>query len=224
MLINHYLIDCSDSYTNLCEIGAKYGTDKSIIKNELTKEYYNYDYKHAYTNLYSMIFSQIKNESINFGEIGIAHNASIKMWREYFKNAKIYAWDGSIDLLERAKKDNLKDVVYDYMHTQYEESIINSFSKYNVKYNVLIDDASHLFWDQIRLIRLSTNYLYSGAFLIIEDIDNNIPEDYYISSIKEYCHDEYYDSISFVKFNHNQQSLGDYDNHKILLLVRSNKD
>lgn len=221
MKVNNYNFNCNSSLTELCKIGAKYGTDKSPCwgNSNLVKEYYNVEYRHSYTSFYYILFFLLRNKEINFGEIGIAHNASIKMWREYFLNAKIYAWDGSEELIKRAEKDNLINVQYDYMHTQYEESIKESFLKCNVKFDILIDDASHLFWDQIRLIRLCVEYMKSTSILIIEDIDKNILNNDYVSEIKKYGHDKYFESISFIEFHHNNSKLGQYDNDKIILIT-----
>ena len=141
------------------------------------------------------------------------------MWREYFSNAKIYSWDGNIEIIEKAKQDNLKDVVYDYMHTEYEESIQKAFLNCGVKFDVLLDDASHLFWDQIRVIRLCVDYLKTGSFLIIEDINKNISDENYIIEIKKYGHDKFFDSISFIEFNHENSELGEFNNDKIILMV-----
>jgi len=219
MKINTYHINCYGSVTNLCEIGSKYGTDKSPVFNNLSKNYYNQEYRHSYTSFYSILFSTLKNKTINFGEIGIAHNASIKMWREYFSNAKIYAWDGSIENIKKAENDHLNDVVYDYMHTSYEESIQKAFLNSEVKFDVLLDDASHFFWDQIRVIRLCTDYLKTGSLLIIEDIDKNLPNTDYITEITKYGHDKFFDDISFIEFDHKNTELGDFNNDKIILMV-----
>ena len=219
MKINNYCINYYDSKTDLCEIGSKYGTDKSPLFSDLTKLYYNKDYRHSYTCFYSILFSTLKNQEINFGEIGIANNASIKMWREYFSRAKIYAWDGSVECIEKAKVNNLNDVFYGYMHTEYEKSIQNAFLNCGMKFDVLLDDASHLFWDQIRVIRLSVDYLKNGSFLIIEDIDKNISNYDYILEIKRYGHDKFFESISFIEFDHENVELGDFNNDKIILMV-----
>lgn len=219
MKINTYHINCNNSVTDLCEIGAKYGTDKSPVFSDLTRNYYNCHYRHSYTSFYSILFSFLKNKEINLGEIGIAHNASIKMWRDYFLNAKIYAWDGSVEIIKRAQEDNLNDVVYDYMHTQYEESIQKAFLNCGIKFDILIDDASHIFWDQIRLIRLCINYLNNGSFLIIEDVDRNISNLDYIQEIKRYGHDKFFESISFIEFDHENIELGKFDNDKIILIT-----
>jgi hypothetical protein len=219
MIINKFYVNSFDNKTDLCKIGAKYGTDKSPY-NDLTEKYY----RHSYTPFYSILFSKYRYQKINFGEIGILHNSSIKMWREYFLNATIYAWDGHNGHIENGKRNNLNNVFYDYMHTTFEESIKESFVKSNVKFDILIDDASHLFWDQIRLIRGCVQYLLPGSLLIVEDIDKNNSEQLYIDEIKNYGHDKYYDEISFIEFNHNNKNLIDYDNDKILLMTRSNYD
>lgn len=217
MNISKFYINCFDNKTDLCEIGAKYGTDKSPY-SYVNKNYY----RHSYTPFYSILFSKYRYQKINFGEVGILHNSSIKMWREYFLNANIYAWDGHHGHIENAKKCNLHNVLYDYMHTSFEDSIEKSFLKSGVKFDILIDDASHLFWDQIRLIRGCVKYLLPQSFLVIEDIDKNNTEQSYIEEIKNYGHDKYYDEISFIEFNHNNRNLIDYNNDKIILLTRSN--
>ena len=218
MNVYNYVIDGLNTCTELCRIGSEVGTDKSPYNKSNSV----LNFRHSYTPFYSMIFSHIRDKKINFGEIGIFKNSSIKMWRKYFKNASIYAWDGSYENIENAEKDNLENVFYEFMHTEYENTIIDAFSKLKCKLDVLIDDASHNFWDQIRVIRNCTHYLNSGSMLIIEDVNNNIDEYEYIQEIKNYEHDKYYDSISFINFNHSNRYLNGYDNDKIALLYRSN--
>jgi SAM-dependent methyltransferase len=221
MNVSRLSVNLFDSKTDLCEIGSKYGTDKTPYNNT-DCEYYNFIYRHSYTPFYSTLFSNIRYNKINFGEIGILCNASMKMWREYFPKAKLYGWDGSEEHLKNAKNDNLKNVIYDYMHTSYEETIQQTFSKCNCKFDVLIDDASHLFWDQMRLIRNCVDYLKPGAFLIIEDIDRYFDENLYVYEVNQYGHDKYFNEMIFVDLYHNQSSLDTYDNDKIIVFTRSN--
>lgn len=216
MEVYNYNIEEYNTSTDLCKIGAKFGTDKSPYNNSL-----ELNYRHSYTPFYSVLFSGMKNKNINLGEVGIFKNSSIKMWREYFKNATLYAWDGSYENIENAKKSNLKNTYYDYMHTEYEDTIIEAFSKLNCKLDILIDDASHLFWDQIRLIRNCVHYLNPGSILIVEDLYSHNLESDYVEEIKRYGHDKYYDSISFINLFHNNSSLGEHNNDKIALMYRS---
>jgi SAM-dependent methyltransferase len=214
--VNKFFLQCFSSKTELCEIAAKYESDKSP---------YNYGgikYRHSYTPFYSMLFSNFRENEIIIGEVGILYNASIKAWREYFPNAEIYAWDGSYASIDSAKRDNLKNVHYDYMHTGYEESITDAFSKIEVKFDVLIDDASHLFWDQIRFIRRCSNYLKPGGILIIEDINEDYSESDYIAEINRYGHERYYNDISFVEFDHSNKEIEDHHNDKIIYMTKNN--
>jgi hypothetical protein len=66
------------SRTELCEIGKKHKTDKQW---------------HGYTKVYYEIMKELKDENINFLEIGIYFGASLRMWHEFFKKGKIYGID-----------------------------------------------------------------------------------------------------------------------------------
>jgi hypothetical protein len=84
-VFNRVIIDSTLANTNLCNLGKKYGTNKSPFNLK--------GHRIGYTTLYTLLFSQIKNKKINFAEIGIEKNSSIKIWREYFPHANIYAFE-----------------------------------------------------------------------------------------------------------------------------------
>jgi hypothetical protein len=56
---------------NLQNIGLKYGTDKV---------------NHGYLPIYEKYLNPLKDQKINFMEIGVDNGLSIKIWAEYFKN------------------------------------------------------------------------------------------------------------------------------------------
>jgi len=64
--------------TELCSIGYKHKTDKP---------------NHGYTKIYYEIMKDVKNDPINFFEIGIFFGASLKMWYEFFPKGNIYGID-----------------------------------------------------------------------------------------------------------------------------------
>lgn len=225
MKISNIFFDSFDSRTDLCDIGAKYGTDKSQF---VSKCPYNQSdhFAHSYTPFYNTIFSPIRYREINFGEIGIYKNYSMKMWREYFPKANLYGWDcypvqaledryKIFDAVQNAKQDNLNNTSYDYMNVREDNSIISAFKKNNIKYDVIIDDSDHEFWSQIRIIRNSYKFLKEGGFLIIEDVSLN--EDEFLESISEYGHEKFYSHYMNIKTNHNDRSTRDC----ILLLIRN---
>jgi hypothetical protein len=61
-IFNSIVIDSTLASTKLCDIGKKYGTNKSPINLN--------GHRIGYTGIYSLLFSQIKNKKINFAEIG----------------------------------------------------------------------------------------------------------------------------------------------------------
>lgn len=220
MKYNKIKFNSLESITDLCELGKKYQTDKSPYNN--IDPYGNYDViAHAYTPFYSILFSPFRYKSLTFGEIGIYKNASIKCWREFFPFAKLYAWDNDNNLIENAKKDNLQKVVYDYMDVQSDSCIDQSLSKTNVKFDILIDDSSHVFWDQIRVIRNCWKYLNVGSILVIEDIDHTTLEKSYVDALCEYGHDKYFSEMTFIETDHKNQNIQIYNNEKLLYFVRN---
>lgn len=68
----------------LNDIGLKCKTDKSTIT-------------HCYLDTYEKYFSEWRNKEFTLLELGVAGGASIKMWREYFPNAKVYGLDNNPD-------------------------------------------------------------------------------------------------------------------------------
>jgi hypothetical protein len=204
-----------DESTDLCKLGLKYNADKSPLV------------AHGYTPFYNFLFSNLKYRDINFGEIGIYENASMKMWREYFSNANLYGWDCRMedrdedlnrfykkDYVENAKQHNLKNTIYDYMDVASENSINEALEKTQIKFDVLIDDSDHQFWSQIKLLRNVYKFLKPGGMFIIEDLMYNFVD--ILEELKLFGHDKHYDVVN--KINLYDQNLK-YKKDPLYLLV-----
>lgn len=206
--------------TELCHIGEKYGTDKSPLVYSMGH--------HSYTPFYNFLFSSIRYRPIVFGEIGIYKNASMKMWREYFPNATLYGWDSKpehsteeryrYDFVENAKSENLNNVIYDYMNVRDETSIIESFEKTNTKFDVIIDDSSHDFWDQNKIIINAYKYLNPGGILIIEDITCSIWS--FGNQIEMGGFQKYYQNLTHVRTSSSNQQYP-YDRDELLVFIKN---
>jgi len=207
-------INSSNYFSELCFLGGKFGSDKSVFN---TKSIYN----HSYTPIYNLLLSHLKNDHINLAEIGILHNASIKMWREFFINASVDGFEFDEKLIFRAKNENLKNTKYFNINVKSRESIKNSFLKANKEYDIIIDDSTHHFDDQINVIFSVKSFLKSGGYLIIEDIFSkkakHSEKNYYqaIKSIKSE-----FDDIFFVNCDSKYNYGGIFFNHKILVLKK----
>jgi len=149
----------NNNLLNLTEIADYYETDKGNIK-------------HLYTPIYENIIGNFKN--INLLEIGIANGCSLKAWSHYYPNSKITG----IDINPNCKilcKDNDKINI-----------IISDVLKYefNDKYDVIIDDGSHIPRDMISsFIKLWDN-VKSGGYYIIEDMNACKSINYVIEVLK----------------------------------------
>ena len=215
--INTIRIETSNFTSDLCKIGSAFGTDKSPYSKH--KAPYGLEHRHPYTGVYDLLFQDFRNQKFNFAEIGILENNSIKMFRNYFSNAKIYGFEYDKKLIKKAKSHRLRNTFYSEIDVTNERSIKHNLSKFKKKFKVIIDDSTHVFDDQIRLINNCIDFLDPGGMLIIEDIFHikNI-ETKYINSIKKYL--KSFEKIFFIECNHiNKHSKG-FDNDKLMILKK----
>jgi hypothetical protein len=209
---NFLSIDSTFCCTELCELGAKYPTDKSPINKDSKL------HKHAYTAIYNLLFASLKFESINIAEIGIYHNMSILCWRDFFPNATIYGLDFNETLLNNGKKYDLKDVSYSTINVTDKNNIAVAFDKIGKKMDIIIDDSTHQPPDQINVIQSCLNYVNSGGYLIIEDLFKRVDTSVFSSVL-----DNMTDLIShyfFIDANHANRYSAEWDNDRLLVIIR----
>jgi len=230
--INTLRVETTDISTDLCLLGKKYSTDKSP---------YNVSgHRHPYTSIYDLLFFNFRYEKINFAEIGILNNSSIKMFRKYFTKANIYGLEFNESLIKKAKKDKLQKVYYKKIDVRNKNNIYQTFRSTNKKFKVIIDDSTHEFNDQINVIEKTINFLLPGGILIIEDIfrymkdkkkltstvpihqQDNLKSIYleknYIKAISKYK--KYFEKVFFIECNHLNKSSPNWDNDKLLVLQK----
>ena len=205
MKINSISIDSTNSVTDLCLLGVKYPTDKSPYNTDVNL------HKHPYTSIYNLLFSNIRNKDITLGELGILDNNSMLCWREYFPNAKLYGFEWFNERLDKAKNDNI-DCTYIKMNVKDSNSIVDGLSV--ATFDILIEDSTHLFEDQIRFINEAHKHLNTDGILIVEDIFINANEDDYANAIDNFS------SATFIFANHNLKNSLGWNNDKLLLLYK----
>lgn len=181
-----------NNHTELCEIGQKYVTEARHC--------------HPYTIFYHGLFKNRRNDVLNIAEIGILEGASLRMWQEYFPNANIYGFDNNIDLINNFKNNYNNDrITLNYIDVTNEENIKNTFLQFNdIKFDIIIEDSTHQYQDQIRVIKNVYEYLKPGGLLIIEDIFKSYNENNYINDLTEELklfQDYYFIELESIKNN-----------------------
>ena len=122
---------------------------------------------HGYSKFYQEIFYPIKNEVLNIMEIGSFYgNASAALFF-YFKNSKIYGADINPDMF-RYKADRIETL---YVNSSSLSSIKNELINKNIKFDIIIEDASHMLKDQIISLFYLFPILNKGGYFIIEELD-----------------------------------------------------
>lgn len=137
--------------SDLLQIGKKYPSSKN---------------RFGFIEIYEKYFNEVKNEKLNILEIGIDKGDSLRIWRDYFPNAKICGLD--ID-----KKDFKINGVEFFFGDQSDKNFLKTIiDKYN-SFDIIIDDGSHI----SKHIITSFNYLYpylnDNGLYIVEDLQTS---------------------------------------------------
>ena len=207
------IFESSLDETNLCKLGRKFNTNKSGINLD--------GHRSGYTSLYNLLFYHLENKNCSVAEIGIEKNASTKMWREYFKKARIDCFEIDKRKINLARKDKLKNVRYHYIDVNDKKIIYSQFKKTRKKYDIIIDDSTHLFDHQINIILSTYKFLKSGGILVIEDIykfRKGYEENKYHEKIKYIL--KFFSYATFIDTPHINNFTASWKNEKILLLIK----
>lgn len=137
-----------------------------LVDNSLTDK----NTLHSYLNLYQELLVNKKETAKNVLEVGIHLGGSIKLWRDFFTNARVYG----IDIFhENNIPDNIKmDSITLYTSTDaYNEDFVKStFLDTNIKFDFLLDDGPHTLESMISFVQLYSQLLTDDGILIIEDV------------------------------------------------------
>jgi SAM-dependent methyltransferase len=218
MIKNTLIIESTKYIGDLCELGVKYPTDKSPYNTQNYITPNGSGHRHPYTSVYDLLFATKRFDNIKIAEIGVLDNMSMRCWREYFPNAKLFGFDNNINYLFEGRSLNLKDTLYDVIDVKETHLIEECLNKYD-KFDIIIDDSTHQFFDQINILKVAHKFLNAGGVLIIEDIFRHINDEEYHVYLEEIK--DYYSLITFVLPEHELKYSPGWNNDKILILVRN---
>jgi len=207
----NYLSNTSE----LCFIGKKYDTDKSSQRSNVT----NSRHCHPYTLFYDSLFKNKKTETLKMAELGILEGASLRMWQEYFPNADIYGFEYNLQFISHFRNsfDNTR-ITLSEINVNDSESITDAFNKIDVDYDIIIEDTTHQFEDQIRVIKNVYNRLKPGGIFIIEDIFKSYKQQDYLDRLIDVL--PHFQDYYFVELDHTNKNSTGWDNDKLFVLVK----
>jgi hypothetical protein len=123
---------------------------------------------HGYHRFYGWFLSELRGRHVELLEVGLNHLGSVSLWKDYFNNGVSI---NGIDIDE--KTSDLSDV-YCHKVDQGNESELTVFSERMVgRFDVIIDDGSHVPTHQLMTLRILWPTLKPGGVYIIEDIETS---------------------------------------------------
>ena len=129
----------------LCELMAKYGSDKGSL---------SHNGRHNYTAFYYEMFKDVRNEALNIFELGLGTNnidvfsnmgpdgkpgASLRAWREFFPNAQIYG--GDIDVRILFQEERIKTYYCDQRTPDTIKDMWTNPDLNDLTFDIIIDDG-----------------------------------------------------------------------------------
>ena len=152
--------------------------DKKYQTDKWTDHYYVQD-------LYEPLFEQFQNKKVNVLEIGVWNGESMKLWHDYFVNAKNIV---GIDIFVRSSFKEVSGWLKDYdvklhkFNSHEDTDKFNEFAEtYKEGFDIIIDDGSHWYENQINTYKKFKNLMNPGGVYIIEDISFEREESVYTS-------------------------------------------
>lgn len=154
---------------NLTELANRYDSDKGSRVR----------FCHRYTYLYDLLFSPLKLEKINFLEMGLAiggpettagsvdrmvDSPSIKMWSDYFPNARLFGFD--ISDFSHMKAENFTFLRGDSGSVE----DLQKLAALAPSFDIIVDDASHASYHQQLALKVLWPSVSPGGLYIIEDL------------------------------------------------------
>jgi len=140
---------------HLDALGRKHGTDKSSLH-------------HDYLNFYERFVGALRDQPIRMLEIGILRGESLKMWQEYFRNGHIVG----IDINPNTKIYSTPRITIEIADQSSVIDLVRVGTTYG-PFDIILDDGSHSWRDQITALSYLYPMLKLGGFFIVEDLDTS---------------------------------------------------
>ena len=152
---------------SLNELFNHFGTDKGTeVINPYSRES-NEIHGHGFAKFYEKEFQCYKNKKLNILEVGTWEGASSAAFVNYFPNATLYCIDKNFRFKFKSKK-----IIFLNCDINNKKDMSRFVSKFNnIKFKIIIDDASHILSDMIKSLKFFFKRLDSKGIFVLEDFN-----------------------------------------------------
>jgi len=209
-----YINTMNNEISKLCE---KYGSDKGYV--EFGKKVPYEWTPHTFSNFYHHLFDYCRDNIQLVFECGIGTNnptipsnmtttgkpgASLRVWRDYFKNAEIYGAD--IDEKVLFSENRIKTFYVNQLESKSIRDMWSNINKEN--FDIILDDGLHNFEAGAQLFKHSYDKLRKCGLYIIEDVGH-----IYFYKLLELLKEFNPEGVELTSKNYSQY----YDNNLIII-------
>ena len=121
--------------------------------------------------MYQQLLSSKKESAKNVLEVGIDRGGSIRLWSDFFVNAKVYGLDiMHIDSVWEGIKNKENIILHTSSDAYNDDFFITNFLNKNIKFDFMLDDGPHSLESMLDFIRLYSQVMADDGILIIEDV------------------------------------------------------
>jgi cephalosporin hydroxylase len=145
---------------SLHEIGLRHGTDKATERRNLL-------------GVYDGFLAPLRDEPINLLEIGVLGGASIRTWRDYFRNGRIVGID-----IDPKAAEYAEDGVSIHIGDQTDPKFLEMVADREGPFDVVIDDGAHTATAQIGSLVALWPHVRSRGVYIVEDTHTSYMQEY----------------------------------------------
>jgi len=128
---------------------------------------------HGFTEFYEPYFREMRSrgEVLKILEIGVQTGSSLEMLQNYFPLAEIYGLDISIGQCNKTFNECIHLVEGDQNSKEKLEEVARMAGG---KFDIVIDDGSHIFEHQFHSLLYLMDYVSKDGFYILEDLHTSL--------------------------------------------------
>lgn len=129
---------------------------------------------HHYTKHYHHHFQSLRHRRLNILEVGIGGyenpadgGASLRMWKEYFPNSRIFG----IDIYDKSQHD--QDRIKTFKGSQVDEEFLTRVAREIGTIDIIVDDGSHIIEHVITTFKILFPLMSPDGIYVVEDLQTS---------------------------------------------------
>ena len=148
-------------YGELTRLANHYRTDKGTLDHTPDSGWQGW--VHNYCDFYQAHLEPIRLSARRVLEVGVWHGASLKMWRDYFPEAKVTGFDSDVSLVESDLGERIDLVQGDQVKREDLAALSGDF-------DLIVDDGGHRMDEQQITLGALFPHVRPGGYYILEDL------------------------------------------------------